>query len=39
MRIEHRRIPSWLYNRYLDDDRSTIDAAVETMVADFRKEM
>jgi len=28
MRLEHRRIPSWLYNRYAGRDRATIDAAV-----------
>jgi SMODS-associating 4TM effector domain len=29
MRFEHRRIPRWLYDRYADRDRTTIDAAVQ----------
>lgn len=37
MRVEHRRIPSWLYNRYADHDRATIDVAIEARVAAFRK--
>lgn len=36
IRIEHRRIPSWLYNRNAEHDRLTIDAAVETAVAEYR---
>lgn len=39
LRIEHRRIPSWLYNRHAVHDRSTIDAAVEASIAAYRKGM
>jgi hypothetical protein len=28
MRLEHRRIPDWLYDRYADHDRKAIDTAV-----------
>lgn len=28
IRLEHRRIPAWLYNRYADRDRRVIDTAV-----------
>ena len=37
LRIEHRRIPSWLYDRHAADDRSTIDAAIEASIAEYRK--
>lgn len=28
MRLEHRRIPKWLYDRYVERDRKAIDAAI-----------
>lgn len=28
MRLEHRRVPDWLYHRYVDRDRKAIDTAV-----------
>ncbi len=36
MRIEHRRIPTWLYDRYATNDRATIDAAIESRVVAYR---
>lgn len=39
IRIEHRRIPSWLYARYADRDRRHIDAAVEERINEFRDAM
>jgi hypothetical protein len=39
MRIEHRRIPSWLYDRHVDGDRATIDRAIDDRVAWYRAEM
>lgn len=39
VRVEHRRIPSWLYGRYADRDRKAIDAAIESRIAEFRDGM
>lgn len=36
MRIEHRRIPTWLYNRHASNDRNTIDTAIEARIASYR---
>lgn len=39
LRLEHRRIPSWLYKRYGEKDRATIDAAIEASVEAYRDDM
>jgi exoribonuclease II len=36
LRMETRRIPNWLYNRYAEDDRASIDAAITARIEAFR---
>lgn len=36
LRMETRRIPSWLYNRYAERDRASIDGAIAARVEAFR---
>lgn len=39
LRVEHRRIPTWLYERYAECDRRAIDAAIEARIAEFQEAM
>lgn len=39
LRMETRRIPSWLYQRYAESDQASIDAAIEARVEAFRSAM
>lgn len=39
LRMETRRIPGWLYERYAESDRASIDAAIEVRVEAFRASM
>jgi hypothetical protein len=36
LRMETRRIPTWLYNRYAAHDRASIDGAIATRIEAFR---
>lgn len=39
MRIEHRRIPTWLYNRHATNDRKTIDTAIAARITTYKSGM
>lgn len=39
LRMETRRIPSWLYNHYAERDRASIDGAIAARIEAFRAAM
>lgn len=39
LRMETRRIPNWLYNRYAKSDRASIDGAITARIGAFRAAM